>query len=369
MLNTNTGDKGNEISLIVRENDFASEVAWMGHGLQMWLQTMWFLARTRNYDTIILDEPDVYMHADLQKKLIRMIRDVYPQVIIATHSVEIIQEVSPDNIVILDRRNPISSSAKNFSAVQRLIEGLGTVNNLQLSRLWYSKKCLLVEGDDLSFLKILYDTLYKKPEPSLDSFPNMSIGGWNGWNYAVGSALFLKNSIGESIKVFCILDSDYHTKQEIEDREKEAIAKEIELHVWRKKEIENYFLMPEVIKRVIENSKQGIVLDDLEIPRLLQGIIMQEKENLVSKILDSISRENRRWEPSRALHEAKDKVQKYEDEKVLIDKISGKEILSKMSEACKLKYGVSFSVQKVVYEIRKQEINEEIIEFFNSFVQ
>jgi hypothetical protein len=33
----------------------------MGHGLQMWLQTMWFLARVGYAACAILDEPDVYM--------------------------------------------------------------------------------------------------------------------------------------------------------------------------------------------------------------------------------------------------------------------------------------------------------------------
>ncbi len=47
---------------------------------------MWFVARTRGYATVILDEPDVYMHADLQRKLIRLLRNRYPQIVIAaTH--------------------------------------------------------------------------------------------------------------------------------------------------------------------------------------------------------------------------------------------------------------------------------------------
>ena len=36
---------GADLELLVRNDDFVGEVGWMGHGLQMWLQIMWFLAR------------------------------------------------------------------------------------------------------------------------------------------------------------------------------------------------------------------------------------------------------------------------------------------------------------------------------------
>jgi predicted ATP-dependent endonuclease of OLD family len=57
-------------NLFVRDGNFTAEVGWMGHGVQIWLQTMWFIARCNNDSTIILDEPDVYLHADMQRKLI-----------------------------------------------------------------------------------------------------------------------------------------------------------------------------------------------------------------------------------------------------------------------------------------------------------
>jgi len=67
------------ISLLVRDGNFVAEVSWMGHGLQMWLQTIWFLSRCSKSETIILDEPDVYLHADLQRKLIRLLKGKFRQ--------------------------------------------------------------------------------------------------------------------------------------------------------------------------------------------------------------------------------------------------------------------------------------------------
>ena len=112
------GDAKNEYSLLVREGRFTSEVSWHGHGLQAWLQTIWFLARTSRSSTIVLDEPDVYLHADLQRKLIKTIEGLrFAQVILATHSPEIISDVPFQNVVVVQKRDPVSKAAQNADAI------------------------------------------------------------------------------------------------------------------------------------------------------------------------------------------------------------------------------------------------------------
>ncbi len=86
------------LALFLRDGDFVGELAAMGHGLQMWLQLMWFLSRSAGDATIVLDEPDVYMHPDLQRRLIRILFQRSQQVIVATHSIEMMAEVEPDEL-------------------------------------------------------------------------------------------------------------------------------------------------------------------------------------------------------------------------------------------------------------------------------
>ena len=111
----------------VRNEAFVGEIGTMGHGLQMWLQTMWFLARIGRADTVILDEPDVYMHPDLQRRLIRVLRRRFPQVVVATHSIEIMAEVESDEILVIDRNRRRSQFTGSPPAVQRLIDHVGSV--------------------------------------------------------------------------------------------------------------------------------------------------------------------------------------------------------------------------------------------------
>src|SRR5450432_1312430 len=100
------------------------------------------------------------MHADLQRRLIRLLRSRSHQTIIATHSVEIMSEVEPDEILVIDKKRQQSLFAGKQKVVQRLLESLGTIHNIQLARLASGRRFLMVEGDDIDFLKRFQNTLF-----------------------------------------------------------------------------------------------------------------------------------------------------------------------------------------------------------------
>ena len=164
------------LSLLVQDTDFVAEVGWMGHGLQMWLQTMWFLTYSEAADVVILDEPDVYMHTDLQRRLIRFVKDRDWQTIIATHSMEMMAEVEPEEVLVVDRRKDKSTFAPSLPAVQRVVNHIGSIHNIQLARLWSAKTLLLVEGEDVAILKRFQNRLFPTSEKPFDALPNMSVG-------------------------------------------------------------------------------------------------------------------------------------------------------------------------------------------------
>jgi predicted ATPase len=120
------------VRMLVRDGAFTGELSAMGHGLQMWLQMLWFLARSRSVATVVLDEPDVYMHADLQRRLIRFLSadQTQRQLVIATHSVEMMAEVQPSDVVVVDAARPRSRAANDTSDLQRVITDLEVVREL-----------------------------------------------------------------------------------------------------------------------------------------------------------------------------------------------------------------------------------------------
>lgn len=356
------GKRDDALSLLVEDERFTAEVAWMGHGLQVWLQTMWFLSLAGRVDTVVLDEPDVYLHADLQRKLIRLLRKRYGQVILATHSLEIINEVSPDEIIILDRKQKLSKSATSLDAVQKVVDVIGSAQNIQITRLWSARKMILVEGKDLKLLNLAHSVLFPDSE-ALDSLPNMSVGGWSGWTLAMGAAQMMKNAGGEEIGVYCLFDSDYHAEEVIAARKAQAKDKGISLRIWSKKEIENYFLVASAIERVINKFSVKKKTSVTKIEAALDDIA----EELKTSTLDDLAAEyfelDRKAGLQAATQRARDRLTKsWASLDGKLCAVSGKKALSRLSDWAQKKYGVSLSPRKIGDEWRAREIPAELAE-------
>lgn len=366
-LDYGNGLPGSNLSLEIRNDGFVAEVSAMGHGLQMWLQVIWFLTLNKKSSTIILDEPDVYMHADLQKRLIRMIRNAFPQIILTTHSVEIISEVQPENILIIDKNVHSSKFANSLPAVQKIVERTGSIHNIQITRLWHTKKVIFVEGKDLKYLKIFQDLLYPDSKVPIDTIPNLSIGGWGGWSYVIGSDLFLKNNIGQNIKVYCILDSDYHSTKEILNRYNEAKSKKICLHIWRKKEIENYLIIPSVIQRVIKKQSPKKYPSVENILNTITCLCNKYEDELFDLISEEIVK-GEKIPFCKANKQARSKIKEYKGNNNLQSKISGKKLISELSIWSQTNFNSSLGTNSLLREIKKEEIDNEVFELLTEIV-
>jgi len=341
----------------------------MGHGLQMWLQTMWFLTLARDSDTIILDEPDVYMHPDLQRRIIRFLRNRHPQCIITTHSVEILSEVDAEQILVIDRKRRSSSFAPTIPAVQQLIDKIGSVHNIQVTRLWQARRFIMVEGKDIALLKAIQNTFFPRSAYPIDAIPSMPIGGWGGWNYAVGSTMVLRNAMDESITPYCILDSDYHTQEQILSRVEEARDKGVQLHVWTAKEIENYFLNPRIILRAIMASLQANIIPPSEerVSNKLQKIVNGFREDVIDGLATEIQMQQKKLTLTTARKMAIARVDAVEHAFGGITRLApGKDVISRLSSWSQEKFRVPLNALKLARAARSGEIDEEMTSVLSS---
>jgi energy-coupling factor transporter ATP-binding protein EcfA2 len=362
-LLSSCGEHQNELELHVRDEDFVGEVRWMGHGLQIWLQTMWFLARTDPNDIIILDEPDVYLHADLQRKLIRILKGLKHQAIIATHSIEMISEVDPSSILIADRRRSTSQFATSLPGVQNVIDHIGGIHNVQLTRLWSSRKLIFVEGDDLSILKIFQDILFPASGEPFDILPHLELQGWRGWSYAVGSSMLLKTGGGESIHKYCIFDRDYHTDADIRERHESATAHRIDLHIWGKKEIENYTVSASSLDRHINtNKRKGRQVTQENVAEELDRIC----ESLKDEVMDLIAEEFiRRTRPRNAARDGNNYAReqlagRWTSLSGKLGVVGGKRLVSRISEWTQSVYGIGVNPGALARSMDASEIDPEM---------
>jgi predicted ATP-dependent endonuclease of OLD family len=362
-LDEGHGGEGETLNLMIRDNNFVSEIGWMGHGLQMWLQTMWFISGCEQNSTVILDEPDVYMHADLQRKLIRFIKNRFRQVMIATHSIEIMSEVDAESVLPIDSSKEKITYANKTPIVQEIIDKIGSIHNIEIARLFVSKKFLIVEGntDDIKLLSIFQATLFKDSSDSFEVLPKTYIEGWGGWQRVIGSVKVFKDN-QTNIKTYCILDSDYHLDDQIKERYSEAKSNKLNLHIWKRKEIENYLLVPPTICRIIERENRTENPISLQIfNEALTTIIEELKLDIIDNFATEISSKDKSKAPKTFMKEARELFQAKFDNDFLAP-IPGKTVISKLSEWTNKNYKVNLNPFKIAREIGKFEIPKEIVD-------
>jgi predicted ATP-dependent endonuclease of OLD family len=50
------------------EERISREIFWAGFGLQVWCQMLTYILQSDNRSLLLIDEPDIYLHSDLQRQ-------------------------------------------------------------------------------------------------------------------------------------------------------------------------------------------------------------------------------------------------------------------------------------------------------------
>ena len=231
----------NIMNMFFREYDSQQEIYWAGHGFQIWLQLITFLVKLGKRETLVLDEPDIYLHPDMQKKLIDICKSRSNQIIIATHAIDIIESVEVEDIISIDKQSDESLRLSTVDEVQTCIDHLGSSQNLKLVNFAKGKTCLFVEGNDFTLLKKL-SKKFNKDFNNEEGFSIIQLQGFTNWNRLLHVNWLFKNIFGEPVKCYVLLDRDYYPQVRIDEITNNLIEKKVRVHVWRKKEIENYLI-------------------------------------------------------------------------------------------------------------------------------
>jgi hypothetical protein len=169
----------------------------------------------------------------------------------------------------------------------------------------------------------------------------------------------LKNAVGERIITYCLLDRDYHTDMEVEERIQEANRAGVHLHIWTHKEIENFLLNPAAIRRVIgRRAKQPPSTDEI-LERILT-ICDDVKDGVIDCIAAEIQKRER-IDLVGANRRARDQVSSlWGDPKTRIALVPGKEVLSRLSEWSQKKWSVGFGTGTVASQMSPSDITREV---------
>jgi hypothetical protein len=239
------------VDVFVQEpNSNEKEIVWAGDGYQVWLQFLFHLYRLRRHPTVVVDEPDVYLHADLQRQLIALVESGDAQYILATHSAEIAAESPIERILWIDRTRTTAVRARPGGRLEEISKSVGSQFNLRLARALRTRVVLLLEGEDFKLLRRLAHTLGHDALSGEKGVAPMPIGGSTQIPRVEAVAWLAREFLDEAVSTFVILDRDYRSDEEIASLEAELTDAGVHAHIWRLHELENYLIVPSALARL-----------------------------------------------------------------------------------------------------------------------
>lgn len=148
----NTSSDGVYLDVFCPENRIPREIFWAGFGFQVWCQMLTYIVKNKHASLFLIDEPDIYLHSDLQRQLLGILKNLGPDIIIATHSTEIISEAEINDIILVHKNNPKAIRIQDPIELKQIYSELGSNLNPILTQIAKTKKVLFLEGNDYTLI-------------------------------------------------------------------------------------------------------------------------------------------------------------------------------------------------------------------------
>lgn len=231
-----------------------------GNGFLQWL-SVYALAVTPEINVLLLDEPDAHLHPSLQAHLLdrlkSLARENNKQVLLATHSTEILRRVEPTEIYAMqkDKYGYLTQNEQRIG----LFEGLGTEYLPKLDQLRQHRRVIFYEGSfDEAILRILANTL-GQPLPANLVF----------WQFKDGHSncrILFRQLCAEiqGLKGVAIRDRDSLELATIganltESGYPDSSGNGLLCRTWRRRHLENYLIVPPAIARAAQISEASVI--------------------------------------------------------------------------------------------------------------
>ncbi|WP_411340361.1 AAA family ATPase [Sphingopyxis sp. J-6] len=359
------------INMFCPEGRIPREIFWSGFGFQVWAQMLTHVIQSRSSSIFLIDEPDIYLHSDLQRQLVGMLRSLGPDVLIATHSTEIITEAEADEIVVVNKSKIKSNRIKNSSQLEAVFQSLGSNVNPILTQLGKTKKAIFVEGKDFQVISKFARKMDSLSVANRSSFAVVPIEGFNperAKNLKAGMEL----TLGLSVSAAIMLDRDYRSDAECSAIKAQCKDFSAFTHIHKRKEIENFLLVPSAIDRAVAKriadraTRTGEMVEYshsateilLKFSSDQKSYIAGQHLTLYRKFQKSINPLAHEEAITQQAYEWLDK--QWEDEQSRICLLPGKDALSALNTVFQENYKVSVTATGIIDALTNQEIPAEI---------
>jgi len=365
------------IRMFCPEERIDREIFWAGFGFQVWCQMLTFMVVNKDASLFIIDEPDIYLHSDLQRQLVSALRSLGPDILIATHSTEIILEADSDEILIVTKNARSAKRIADASQLRQVLEVLGSNVNPFLTQLARSRRLVFVEGKDFQIISRFANKLGAGTVATRSAFAVVPAQGFNPARVRVFRE-GVEATTGSKIDLAVVFDRDYRSDAEVAS-ELSDMNKFCEyVHIHSKKELENFLLVPSALERSIllriaEQSKrtgETVHFTD-DINALLSNITDDLKHDVLAQYL-------KRQHPfSKSLEKSLDDttvtsqlLAAFEESwKSLPERLAlvpGKEVLSKLNTYLQGKWSITLTPNAIIESMNELEVPIEMKEIIVS---
>ncbi|OFW09863.1 MAG: chromosome segregation protein SMC [Acidobacteria bacterium RIFCSPLOWO2_12_FULL_59_11] len=230
------------ITVEYRQNSKDYDIIAGGSGFQQILTLLAFLYGYQ-LTTILFDEPDAHLHVNLQREILDYFkrksfeRDI--QFLIATHAEEFVRGVDASQIVSLLHQVP-----KRIESTPVVLRAMADVSNEEITRLVASPYILYVEGEsDERILRAWADQCGAQLAMDKVCFKSMGGGGKENMKARANEHFAALQQIIPGVSRLLLFDYDDSDTAFHPQPDNPSLAE------WKRKNIENYLLVPDAWKR------------------------------------------------------------------------------------------------------------------------
>ncbi|MDM5196647.1 AAA family ATPase [Fictibacillus enclensis] len=361
-----------EIVMFCRENRIPREVYWSGFGFQIWCQLLTHISRCKESTILIVDEPEVYLHPDVQRQLLGILRDSGPDIIIATHSTEIMGEADPSEILIINKQKKVAERLKDIEGVQKALNEVGSIQNITLTQLARNGRILFVEGSfDYKLIRRFAKKLGMTELASGNDITAFESEGFSSWKKIQSFAWGFKSTLNSNINVGVIFDRDYWSEEELADI-KESLDEGVAFtHIHQRKEMENYLLVPTVLERALRkaiqerHSRTGEDVEEKEsiyhiLDRLSTDLCSIAQGQYIAKRNLYMTKKTRKDQATITTETLDLFNTKWRELHTRMEVVPGKEMLRLLREDIQKLYRVNLTDFKIIDEFRREEVPKDL---------
>lgn len=363
-----------ELIMNYEERRIPREIHWAGFGFQVWLQMLLQISRGTAQSVLVLDEPDIYLHPDLQRRLLHIVSERFPQFFIATHSVEIINEAQAGAVASI---NSSYRSAKRITGEEEyrdLYRYVGSSENAQFSRLARSKRIIFFEGKDVRLLRRFAEKVSSFPTLADPDTLIVQSGGYGQWRLIASAGWTLNSIFGIEARITALFDADYRCADENLEFMEEISSNGILCRVLKRKEIENYCLVTNALVRAITSrlASRHVELPEISVLEIINVCLDQMKADvfaqIVSRRVTYLTKNDRGMDQATATKQALAELDaSWASLDGRLALVSGKSMIALLSGVLQKEYGVSLTILQIIAEMKRDEVPTDLVRIMHEF--